>query len=126
MVGLHVQCAYVIVMHLHFVMVARLVSLIAIDVSYPWIMNSDSKIMHFVRTHVSGLWKLPYFTKLLLPHNIDVMHNERNIAEAIWNTLFDVPDKTKDNAKARQDLANICNRPSQHLKLKANGKWDRP
>jgi hypothetical protein len=26
-------------------------------------------------TPVSGLWHLPYFKKLLLPHNIDVMHN---------------------------------------------------
>ena len=77
-------------------------------------------------THVCGLWQLPYFPKLLLPHNIDMMHNEKNVAEVIWNTCFDVPDKTKDNVKARKDLADICNRPSQHLKLKANGKWDKP
>ena len=77
-------------------------------------------------THVSCFWQLPYFHKLLLRHNIDVMHNERNIAEAIWNTCFDIPEKTKDNAKARKDLAEICNRPSQHLKQKSNGKWDRP
>ena len=55
-----------------------------------------------------------------------MMHNEKNVAEVIWNTCFDVPDKTKDNVKARKDLADICNRPSQHLKLKANGKWDKP
>ena len=54
------------------------------------------------------------------------MHNERNVVEVIWNTCFDVQDKTKDNAKARKDLADICNRPSQHLRLKAKGKWDRP
>ncbi|XP_062217722.1 uncharacterized protein LOC133917925 [Phragmites australis] len=77
-------------------------------------------------THVSCFWQLPYFHKLLLPHNIDVMHNEKNVAEAIWNTCFDIPDKTKDNAKARQDLAEICNRPALHLKLKENGKWDKP
>ena len=28
-------------------------------------------------TYISGLWQLPYFTKLLLRHNIDVMHNEK-------------------------------------------------
>jgi len=54
------------------------------------------------------------------------MHNEKNMGEAIWNTCFDIPEKTKDNAKARKDLAKICNRPSQHLKQKSNGKWDRP
>jgi hypothetical protein len=54
------------------------------------------------------------------------MHNEINIAEAIWNTCFDISEKTKDNAKARKDLAEICNRSSQHLKQKSNGNWDRP
>ena len=32
-------------------------------------------------THKSGLTRLPYFDDLLLPHNIDVMHTEKNIAE---------------------------------------------
>ena len=54
------------------------------------------------------------------------MHNEKNLGEAIWNTCFDISDKTKDNAKARQDVAEICHRPSQHLRLKSNGQWDRP
>jgi hypothetical protein len=65
-------------------------------------------------THVSGLWQLPYFKKLLLPHNIDMMHNEKNVAEAIFCTCMDLK-KTKDNAQARKHLAIICNRPSQHL-----------
>jgi hypothetical protein len=34
------------------------------------------------------------------------MHNEKNVAEAIWKTCFDISDKTKDNVKARQDLWN--------------------
>lgn len=77
-------------------------------------------------THVNCFWQLPYFHKLLLPHNIDVMHNEKNVAEAIWNTCFDIPDKTKDNVKARQDLVDICSRPSLHLELKGSGKWHKP
>jgi hypothetical protein len=36
------------------------------------------------------------------------MHNERNMAEAIWNTCFDISEKTKDNAKARKDLAEMA------------------
>ena len=35
-------------------------------------------------THINGLWQLSYFKKLLLPHNIDVMHNEKNMGEAVW------------------------------------------
>uniref|UniRef100_A0A8R7Q847 DUF4218 domain-containing protein n=1 Tax=Triticum urartu TaxID=4572 RepID=A0A8R7Q847_TRIUA len=77
-------------------------------------------------THISCFWQLPYFKKLKIRHNIDVMHNEKNVAEAIFNTCFDIPDKTKDNVKARKDLAEICNRPSMHLKLKDNGKWEKP
>jgi hypothetical protein len=41
-------------------------------------------------THISGLTRLPYFKDLLLPHNIDVMHTENNIAEALWGTLMDI------------------------------------
>jgi polysaccharide pyruvyl transferase WcaK-like protein len=66
------------------------------------------------------------FHKLLLPHNIDVVHNEKNIGEAIWNTCFDIAKKRKDNVKARLDLTIICNRPSMHLVKKSNGQWDRP
>ena len=42
---------------------------------------------------------------LLLPHNIDMMHSEKNIAEALWGTIMDILDKTKDNVKARVDQA---------------------
>jgi hypothetical protein len=54
-------------------------------------------------THKSGLERLP--------HNIDVMHTEKNVAEALWATLMDISDKTKDNPKARVDMATLCNRP---------------
>jgi hypothetical protein len=30
-----------------------------------------------------GLTRLPYFKDLLLPHNIDVMHTEKNVTEAL-------------------------------------------
>jgi len=53
------------------------------------------------------------------------MHNEKNMAEATWNTCFDVSEKTKDNVKARQDLELLCNRPSLHL-YSQNGKWKKP
>ena len=54
-------------------------------------------------THKLCLWNLPYFDDLLLPHNIDVMHTKRNVTEAIFGTIMDIPDKTKDNVKARVD-----------------------
>jgi hypothetical protein len=39
-------------------------------------------------TNKSGLTQLPYYDDLLLPHNIDVMHTEKNITEALWEKLW--------------------------------------
>jgi hypothetical protein len=77
-------------------------------------------------THKSPLMMLPYYKDLLLPHNIDVMHTEKNVAEALWATIMDIPDKTKDNVKARVDLATICDRPKLHMQPRSGKKWTRP
>jgi hypothetical protein len=45
-------------------------------------------------THISGLTRLPYFEHHL-PHNIDVMHTEKNVVEALWATLMDIGKKVK-------------------------------
>jgi hypothetical protein len=74
-----------------------------------------------------GLWKLTYFHKLLLPHNIDAMHNEKNVMEAIFNVCFDILTKRKDNIKARLDQKELCNRPSLNMvETDAPGKWVKP
>jgi hypothetical protein len=62
-------------------------------------------------THIPCLWKLPYFEDLELPHNIDVMHTEKNISEALWSTIMDT-EKSKDNIKARIDQQEWCDRPN--------------
>jgi hypothetical protein len=49
-------------------------------------------------------------------HNIDIMHQERNICESILSTYMAFTDKTKDNQKKRNNLAQLCNRPSLELK----------
>jgi hypothetical protein len=56
---------------------------------------------------------------LILIHNIDVMHQERNMGEHIIDTCMGFSSKTKDNMKARQDLTELCNHSS--LELKVNG-----
>jgi hypothetical protein len=56
---------------------------------------------------------------LILMHNIDVMYQKHNMGEIIISTCMGFPGKTKDNKKARQDLAELCNHPS--LELKVNG-----
>jgi hypothetical protein len=77
-------------------------------------------------THKSGLTQRPYYDDLLLPHNIDVMHTEKNVAKTVWATIMDIPDKSKDDVKARVDLVALCDRPNQEMKSPSGGKtWRR-
>jgi hypothetical protein len=62
-----------------------------------------------------GLWRLPYWKDLLLPHNLDVMHIEKNICANLLWTLLKVEGKTKDTTNARLDLHDMGIRPELHL-----------
>jgi hypothetical protein len=66
-------------------------------------------------THICALWELPYAYALILMHNIDVTHHERNVVETIVSTWLDITGKTKDNFKARRNIVVVCNRPSLEL-----------
>jgi hypothetical protein len=66
-------------------------------------------------THKCGLWELPYSMALILIHNIDIMHQERDVTESIIMTCMNFSKKSKDNKQARKDLAMICHWPSLHL-----------
>jgi len=54
-----------------------------------------------------SLWKLPYWKKLKLRHNLDVMHIEKNIYENLIGTILNIIGKTKDTVKARLDLKDL-------------------
>jgi len=43
------------------------------------------------------------------------MHIEKNMFENIFNTVMDVKGKTKDNIKARLDIALFCNYKNMEL-----------
>jgi hypothetical protein len=60
-------------------------------------------------THKYALWELPYVKALILMHNIDALHQECNVSESILSTCMAFADNTKDNHKARKDLAQLCN-----------------
>jgi hypothetical protein len=78
-------------------------------------------------TQKSGLRRLPYMKDVHLPHNIDVMHTEKNVAEALCGTIMDIPEKCKDNVKARVDIEMLCDRPKQVIPKPIPGKkWKRP
>jgi hypothetical protein len=77
-------------------------------------------------THKSCLWELPYAKAMILPHNIDLMHQERNVADSIISMSFDVTGFSKYNVNARKDLVVLCNRPSLEPKRNAKGNLKRP
>ena len=58
----------------------------------------------------SIFWEFPFWKTNLLRHNLDVMHIEKNVFENIFNTIMDVKGKTKDNIKAKLDVALFCKR----------------
>lgn len=68
-------------------------------------------------TKRSIFFELEYWSSLLLKHNLDVMHVEKNVCESLLNTLLN-NEKSKDTPKARQDLENMGIR--QNLWLKKN------
>lgn len=49
----------------------------------------------------------PYWSKLLIRHNIDVMHTEQNVSEALHGTMMDTEHKTKDGYNTRMDLKEM-------------------
>jgi hypothetical protein len=63
-----------------------------------------------------SLWNLPYWHKLKLIHNLDVMQIEKNICEALFATILNIIGKTKDTAKARLDLTYLGIKEELHLK----------
>jgi hypothetical protein len=66
-----------------------------------------------------SFWNLEYWEKLLLRHNLDVMHIEKNICEAMLATILSVPGKTKDTTKYMFDLRDL--RIKHELQLREEG-----
>ena len=73
----------------------------------------------------SIFFELPYWSKNLVRHNLDVMHIEKNICESILGTLMNIPGKTKDNLKSRLDLLDMGIRKSLNPK-KVGDKYEIP
>nr|MCH9869341.1 hypothetical protein [Serratia marcescens] len=91
---------------------------------------SYAKIGGFGKEHNwtkrSIFFELPYWRTNLLRHNLDVMHIEKNIFDNIFNTVMDIKDKTKDNTKARRDLALYCNQRQLELMESDDGRLLKP
>lgn len=61
----------------------------------------------------SCFFQLPYWETLLVRHNLDPMHIQKNVFDNIVCTLLDIDKKSKDNLNARLDLKRL--RIREHL-----------
>ena len=52
----------------------------------------------------SIFFELEYWEQILVSHNLDLMHIEKNVCESIIGTLLNIPGKTKDGYTSRLDL----------------------
>ena len=53
------------------------------------------------------------------------MHVEKNVFDNVFNTVMGTK-KTKDNGKARQDMADICKRTDLELRIDEKGILRQP
>ncbi|KAK4389939.1 hypothetical protein Sango_2330900 [Sesamum angolense] len=90
--------------------VANISLAVEIPLSLPDGYGSDHKW-----TKKTIFWDLSYWSTLLIQHNLDVIHIEKNMFDNIFNTIMDIKGKIKDNMNAHRDLKIICNRPELEL-----------
>ncbi|CAL2246711.1 unnamed protein product [Prunus armeniaca] len=60
--------------------------------------------IHLNWMHKPMFFELPYWSKLKLRHNLDVMHVEKNVFDTLMGMILDIEGKTKDTIKARLNL----------------------
>ncbi|KAE8672344.1 hypothetical protein F3Y22_tig00111843pilonHSYRG00019 [Hibiscus syriacus] len=53
----------------------------------------------------------------------DVMHIEKNVCESVYGTLLNLPGKTKDGLRARQDLEAMGIKPELQTQPRGNRIW---
>ena len=62
----------------------------------------------------SVFWDLPYWKIHRVPHSLDVMYITKNVCESLLGTLLNMPERTKDGPKAREDLKSMGIRQELH------------
>ncbi|XP_058208168.1 uncharacterized protein LOC131321181 [Rhododendron vialii] len=70
----------------------------------------------------SIFFDLEYWVDILIRHNIDLMHTQKNVLENILGTLLNILGKIKDNLKAQQDLKVMRIRMALHPQQRPSGK----
>ena len=73
----------------------------------------------------SIFYELLYWRHLLIRHNLDVMHIEKNIYDSVVGTLLDI-EKSKDGLAACADLEFLNIRRSKHPRREGNRTFRPP
>ncbi|XP_020092842.1 uncharacterized protein LOC109713253 [Ananas comosus] len=77
--------------------------------------RSQQKICYLNWRKHSIFFNLPYWHTMLIRHNLNVMHVEKNIGDNLIGTLMNIDGKSKDNLNARKDLMAMGLRKELHL-----------
>ena len=77
-------------------------------------------------TKISIFYQLPYWQKLLIRHNLDPMHTEKNICDNLLSTLLQDAMKSKDDLRARRDLTALNIRDDLQARDIGNNKFELP
>ncbi|XP_020272145.1 uncharacterized protein LOC109847320 [Asparagus officinalis] len=77
-------------------------------------------------TKFSIFFQLPYWQKLKIRHNLDVMHIEKNICDNLLSTLLQDGKKSKDDLRARRDLNALNIRHDLQAREVTEGKFELP
>ncbi|KAL6868331.1 hypothetical protein ACP4OV_015176 [Aristida adscensionis] len=73
----------------------------------------------------SIFFRLPYWEHMLLRHNLDMMHLEKNVCDNLVGTLLD-DAKSKDNLEACLDLVELGIHPALHPQMLEDGRYTSP
>jgi hypothetical protein len=82
--------------------------------------NNDNEASGLFKKR-SIFWNLPYWKDLMVHHAIDIMHVEKNVCEALVDTLLDIFGKTKDTLNTQMDLEEMKLRKDIHHETLKNG-----
>ncbi|XP_059654530.1 uncharacterized protein LOC132301279 isoform X1 [Cornus florida] len=74
----------------------------------------------------SIFFELPYWEHLLIRHNLDVMHIEKNICDNVLYTLMNEPGRGNDGLKSRLDLQEMQIKHSLHPQERGANKYYLP
>ena len=69
--------------------------------------DGDENITRKLYKKRSIFFNLEYWKHLLVRHQLDVMHIEKNVCKNIYGTLIHQSGKTKEEINARKDLEHL-------------------